>query len=78
MDAKHFFELVETMRYYQQRFFKDRKVSDLRQAQRYEQSVDFEIARTRRIVGPRKDPITMVRLFNEKTDEKTTGNNERE
>ena len=69
MNAKQFFELVETMRYYQQRFFKDRKVRDMKQAQRYEQSVDFEIARTRRIVGPRKDPITMVRLFKDEKHE---------
>jgi len=65
MNAKQFFELVESMRHYQREYFAKRHPRDLKKAQSLEQTVDFEIARTRRIVGPRKDPISMIRLFND-------------
>lgn len=72
MNSKDFFELVETMRYWQ-KVRADRKHGKpgaLQQANRYEQAVDFEIRRVRHIVGERTTPITQINLFNQSAPDK--------
>lgn len=61
MNAKEFFNLVEAMRQEQRRWEADKSWTARKHAKRYEQLVDLEIDRVRRILPKEKD--TQLKLL---------------